>query len=630
MAEVDSGGIIYTNPGYSCRLDQYWNTKWSYFVPPLRKMRLVEFPDGEMILAGHTRNNFQQGIMQVYKRDKNGDVIWEYLGTPEESQGAVDALMGDDGYLYILGKATSDTLFPNSPDPALPEYLISMIDPYSGLLLAQQHFQKEGFSFGSLSLEKDDNGNLYVFGKCFQDTNQFQFLSQHGGWVTQSNVHGNIYHELGNNCTLSVGDSSLPGKMVEVNGGDRYAITDLNGEFELQLPPGTHAVSQIISPYWYDPCFSGPSQVTIDTTGSGPINFFFPTAIAELNPDMRAGIVVGPTRVGFTQTHWVLYENAGTLPQSGSLRLALDDVFEYQGAVPFPDTISGDSLIWAYSNILPGEKRHIQIKTRVPVDLSLMGSTFRNFVTVSPILSDPTPTDNSHWFEGVITNSFDPNDKQVFPEEINPGGHEMQYLIRFQNTGTDTAFKIVIRDTISPQLDLTSFRMGPVSHSYTLRIQPERVLEWTFTNILLPDSTTNEPESHGLISFWMKSEPELPLNSEIHNAASIFFDFNPPVITNTVVSTVVPPIIDPPNPINNFIVYPNPTTKYISIDGEMEYLSDYNLEMVDIVGKTVLSQKGIYLKKPITLNLRGFQKGLFMIRMKIGGQEFSRKILLTK
>jgi hypothetical protein len=137
----------------------------------------------------------------------------------------------------------------------------------------------------------------------------------------------------------------------------------------------------------------------------------------------------------------------------------------------------------------------------------------------------------------VVTGSYDPNDKTGFPlgvgtaHLIGPNG-KMDYVIRFQNTGTDTAFTVVIRDTLDLDLDIFSVQSGVASHAYSFQMYGPRVLEWTFSNILLPDSNVNEPASNGFVTFTVNQEPDLADGTEINNTANIYFDFNPPVITN--------------------------------------------------------------------------------------------------
>lgn len=138
--------------------------------------------------------------------------------------------------------------------------------------------------------------------------------------------------------------------------------------------------------------------------------------------------------------------------------------------------------------------------------------------------------------------SFDPNDKQGFPvgykaaKNIRPGT-TIEYQVRFQNTGTDTAFTVLIYDTLSSNLDIGSIRPGASSHSYSWTLH-ENILQFQFNDILLPDSTTNEAASHGFVKFKITPKLGIPLKSTIFNKAGIYFDFNEPVITNSTLHTI--------------------------------------------------------------------------------------------
>jgi len=144
---------------------------------------------------------------------------------------------------------------------------------------------------------------------------------------------------------------------------------------------------------------------------------------------------------------------------------------------------------------------------------------------------------------GLVRSSYDPNDKTGYPLGVSSQRYikpnqPIEYVIRFQNTGNDTAFTVVIRDTLSTDLDIFSVASGVSSHEYSFRMYGQRILEWTFDNILLPDSNVNEPVSNGFVVFTVNQSPDLPNNTLIENSASIFFDFNAPIITNTSQHTI--------------------------------------------------------------------------------------------
>ncbi len=133
--------------------------------------------------------------------------------------------------------------------------------------------------------------------------------------------------------------------------------------------------------------------------------------------------------------------------------------------------------------------------------------------------------------------SWDPNDKTGFPagvgtEHFISPTTELDYLIRFQNTGTDTAFNVTIRDTLSQNLDPLSLRPGTASHDFSFNMLGNGVAVFSFKNINLPDSTTHEAASHGFVQFRASPKKDLPPGTLLPNRAAIFFDFNAPVLTN--------------------------------------------------------------------------------------------------
>ena len=139
--------------------------------------------------------------------------------------------------------------------------------------------------------------------------------------------------------------------------------------------------------------------------------------------------------------------------------------------------------------------------------------------------------------------AYDPNDKTGYPKGFCQAHYirtdqEIEYRIRFQNTGTDTAFNITVTDTLSNFLSPASVRPGSSSHPYEFELLGTGVVKFTFPNIMLPDSNINEPASHGFIKFAVSPKENLPMGTMIKNNADIFFDFNDPIRTNTYRHTI--------------------------------------------------------------------------------------------
>ncbi len=105
------------------------------------------------------------------------------------------------------------------------------------------------------------------------------------------------------------------------------------------------------------------------------------------------------------------------------------------------------------------------------------------------------------------------------------------------------ARNVTIRDTLSPELDLSTFRAEGGSHEHQWHLLPDRILVVEYPEILLPDSTSNEPESHGFFAFSIQPRAGIVPAALIENHAGIYFDFNPPIITNTVTHQIEKPVV---------------------------------------------------------------------------------------
>ncbi|MEX0811482.1 MAG: T9SS type A sorting domain-containing protein [Chitinophagales bacterium] len=253
------------------------------------------------------------------------------------------------------------------------------------------------------------------------------------------------------------------------------------------------------------------------------------------------------------------------------------------------------------------------------------GNTSTGFVNIMP-LNYRNPFVNTYCDE--IIGAYDPNDKKGFPYGVGNQNYisnsdPLNYKIRFQNTGNDTAFYVSIRDTLSEHLKVSSVVSGASSHDYEFEVFGQGVLEWRFKNILLPDSNVNEPKSHGFVEFRVDLKPNLPNGTIIENNAAIYFDFNAPIITNTTFHTVgelgkdylvwlsAEEEIYESLQIN---VYPNPTNNQVFIDlkgatnGE-----EFQIEIFDLSGKQVLNRN--YTGDVISVPAHSLDKGMYLIRV---------------
>lgn len=250
------------------------------------------------------------------------------------------------------------------------------------------------------------------------------------------------------------------------------------------------------------------------------------------------------------------------------------------------------------------------------------------YVNTMP-MDDNTPTYEIDCLE--IIDSFDPNDKLVSPSGITENhyvkaGTVLNYTIRFQNTGTDTAYKVVIKDSLSVHLDPATIQWGVSSHPYTVRLSgtetPE--IEFTFTNINLPHSAVNELGSNGFVKFKAATYSALPNGTVVDNKANIYFDYNFPILTNTAQITLSDyiPIYEPlsvePIVTQNLKVYPNPTSGLLHIDsGTLHQVKIFNLSGVLLETTT---------KKEIDLST--YARGIYIVKIETSEGTLLKKVVL--
>jgi len=228
-------------------------------------------------------------------------------------------------------------------------------------------------------------------------------------------------------------------------------------------------------------------------------------------------------------------------------------------------------------------------------------------------------------FSTTVLNSYDPNDKQChLPTNLQSFEQEtLGYTIRFQNDGNYPALNVEIRDTISAQLDLSTFELVSSKHPVSYTIDPStREIVFRFSGIQLQPSSTNLDASQGYVTYSIKENPNLPLNSVIENTAYIYFDFNPAIITNTTFNINGFVGIEIPAQ-QEVVVYPNPSSGIFNITSlEQGYVRICSLD-----GQFIFNQD---LAVSTSIDLSQMQPGMYLLCGQSMGVQFVKKITLVK
>jgi uncharacterized repeat protein (TIGR01451 family) len=409
------------------------------------------------------------------------------------------------------------------------------------------------------------------------------FDSADGYVVRLGNVNtikGTVYFDANLNGVKDSGEEPFEEAVVTAaKAGYQRRAVPFNGEFSIDVETGSYTTS-VTTPYPY--YTSVPSSHVTNFPGYFATDSFSfaiqPTpGITDLS--LRA-IALGPARPGFNVTYKLYYKNVGTVSiPNASVRFKPDSRLNLVSATPAANATSVDTLIWTLSNVAPLDSGSISLSFTVsPPPAANNGDTLKSIGIILPVVGDQTPSDDTTVVRQVVVGSYDPNDKAenvagaITKQDVDAGIY-INYVIRFQNTGTDTAFNILVRDTLDARLDWNSMQMIGSSHPYQLNISNGNNLQWSFPDIMLVDSFQNEPASHGFIAYRIKPLTSLSAGDIISNGASIYFDFNLPVQTNVALTYVQASIVLPLNLLQFDGVYNNDKTRlYWSSVNEQDFL----------------------------------------------------------
>jgi len=157
---------------------------------------------------------------------------------------------------------------------------------------------------------------------------------------------------------------------------------------------------------------------------------------------------------------------------------------------------------------------------------------------VIPAMTDANPIDNTTSLCQTVVNSYDPNDKRCLQGRVldeSRVGSYLDYMIRFENTGSAAAINITVQDTLNLEVyDISTLRLLDASHPVHVS-QRGSAIEFIFNDIYLShlDSLND-----GYVVFKIKTLENLEVGDSIVNDASIYFDFNWPILTNEAITII--------------------------------------------------------------------------------------------
>lgn len=352
-----------------------------------------------------------------------------------------------------------------------------------------------------------------------------------------------VYFDFNKNGIRDINEPFIGNQKLTLEPSGEILITD-EEILQSDLETGVYSISWMNDSAWI-PTTDTIFDFTIPNTALSTISIgLYPK---NPNSSLLSNITSTILRCNRNSRMSINVINTGTNTENGLLTVNIDSITNLLFTYPEYDTIINSSVGWYFNSLQPGSEFTTTCILEAPNET--FTSDTLNFYSHAYISSDTSSLNIIDTFSSnystVVRCSYDPNDKKVNPTGVGEANYTLLnqwllYTIRFQNVGNDTAFSVTIIDTIDNNLDITTFQVLNSSHNEQTSIQTDdRVIKFSYENILLPDSTTDSEGSNGFITYQIKPLNDISENSVIENSAAIYFDFNSPILTNTTMNTMV-------------------------------------------------------------------------------------------
>jgi uncharacterized repeat protein (TIGR01451 family) len=429
-------------------------------------------------------------------------------------------------------------------------------------------------------------------------------------------ISGTVHYNINNdNCATAI---SAPNRRIntsDTNSNTYSTYTNGSGAYHILIPNSgnytTTALSGLGSNY-----SSAPASIAVTSSGSGQDYSSSDFCISSSNgfSDLTVGMYdVSNAVPGSLAGYSIYYYNNGMVPISGSVQLNFPgNLMTFNNGSTLPNSSTPNSLTWNFTNLMPFQWVVVQLGFNISTS-AVINQVLPFTLTGNNVATDNNPNDNTYSWNQTVKSSFDPNDKTVIEGNsisLAQAGNYLTYVTRFQNTGSANASTVVVKETLDPKLDWDTFEPIASSHSSNIQIRNGNDLTYTFSNIDLAYQSANESSSHGWMAYRIKPKANVVIGDIMNSNSNIYFDYNPPILTNTV-ATQITALATQDFVKNNFTVYPNPASDYLVIKAESDMDAQY--EIIDINGKLLLNGT-VESMNPITIN--ALQNGFYFINIK--------------
>jgi len=446
-------------------------------------------------------------------------------------------------------------------------------------------------------------------------------------------ISGKAYVDANLNCQYDEGEMLMKNIAIDISPEGKRTYTNSEGEYSFYMNTGTFEISVETPEYYsqYCPSNNGINTVVINEVGTSYPNNDFGFQADGSQPDLSVCLSTTMLRINFTNDYAITYENNGNANAiNDTIVLTFDEGIEVISSTLPWDLKDGQSVYWYFSSIPPQTSVTFYVTDSVTPNVTF-GAYATNTVSINSGSTETNLGNNSCSDVSEYVGAIDPNDKLVYPEENIPPGEAITYKIRFQNVGNFPAESVIIYDTLSNDLDISTLSNIQTSHESVFTIIDEHILMWDFKNINLPDSVHNEPESHGYVQFEITPYADVPNGRIIENSATIIFDYYQHTPTNTT-TTEVKPEFTISNAEDKLLIYPQPVVNLMTLHYNAVSEGEVLIQIWNSKGQLVLQDIKVAATgwNVFDYNLFDQSRGMHTISLSSADGVFNRKLLIIR
>ena len=565
--------------------------------------------------------------MMVYAIGAPTSVICGSVFNDANGNSVIDSTESGIGgvYVFVYGAGVQQTAF---TDSITGNFSVN-VGP--GTYYVQVCPSQSGLQNAIITVPVDSNGQastacgLYYITIQANDTvcgNNF------GIFTNASTVSGTLFLDANNNGIKDNGEAGIANQMIQI--GSATAYTNSNGFYSIMVPIGSYTITYTPAGFYQSGAIT-TNNVVANVTQNGQtypnnnIGLYMPPGQVNLGISINPVTTVTP---GFGAWYYIYVCNYGTTPTGATVTMNYDPVLNvnYQSPAGANVNTTNHVITWNIANINPGSCSTIYASFTAQIGIQLGSSTFE-LVSVTPTNGiDNNMTNNVDTVHQIVVGSWDPNNKLVIVSNTNDPAYQMvstvnpdqevTYTINFQNTGNAPAHNVVVVDEMSTNLDINTYEFIGSSHNCIIQ-RNGHTTTYKFMNIMLPDSTNNEPESHGSITFKVNALSSLNIGDQIIDYTNIYFDFNDPVLTEDAILTIVGPTNALSMLHNETItVGPNPADDFVNVNVTSAVDAQVAITIIDATGK-VYAQQQRSIKSGINkliLNTTELSQGIYFVQ----------------